>query len=147
MHINGRSQFTSLRVKHCSCQDLVTRHPFIHSSKTIESCHRICHRLASGFSPPRSEPDSEDEFDWNEQILEEEDASQTTHKIQQCLRTGKALKHGVAGPGQSLKNRGSGCFFNLGLVPGRERACKYHVLLPVCFIVFGPNFAITASQQ
>ena len=41
MHISGRNQFTSLRVKHFSCQDLVTRHPFTHSSKTIESCHRI----------------------------------------------------------------------------------------------------------
>ena len=35
MHISGRNQFTSLRVKHFSCQDLVTRHPFIRSSKTI----------------------------------------------------------------------------------------------------------------
>ena len=36
MHISGRNQFTSLRVKHFSCQDLVTRHPFTHSSKAIE---------------------------------------------------------------------------------------------------------------
>ena len=36
MHISGRNQFTSLRVKHFSCQDLVTRYPFTHSSKAIE---------------------------------------------------------------------------------------------------------------
>ena len=34
----------------------------------------ICRRPASGFSSPRSEPGSEDEFDWDEQILEEEGA-------------------------------------------------------------------------
>jgi hypothetical protein len=34
--LSGQEQFASLRVKHFSSKDVVTRHPFIRSSKAIE---------------------------------------------------------------------------------------------------------------